>query len=208
MSFIDTLFPVQYGFGSVGGPKFKVEIVQTANKREKRNVVWTDTRRRYDLSMTARTQAQIETIGGFHQAVGGPEDSFRFWDWSDFKLTTEQIGVGTGAQLTFQITKTYTAGSASHVRDITKPRSGLLVYVNDIEQTSGVSVSTSTGIVTFTAAPAAAATIKVTGRFDVPVRFVEEELRWRVVDRGDTTTDEAGYLYVPESLNLIEVIGE
>lgn len=208
MTFYASLFPVQYGYGSVGGPRFKVEVVKTPNKRERRNVVWTDARRRYDLSMSARDQSQLETINAYHMAMGGPEHSFLFWDYADFELSSELIGSGNGVDVAFQVTKTYTYGSATHVRDITKPRSGLAIYVNDILQTSGVSVSTTTGIVTFTSAPAGSATIKVTGRFDVPVRFVEEELFWRVVDRTESAGDEGDYLYVPESLNLIEVIGE
>ncbi len=208
MTFYASLFPMQYGYGSVGGPRFKVEVVQTSNKREKRNAVWADTRRRYDLSMTPRTQDEIDEINSFHLAMGGPEHSFLFWDYSDYLLTAEQIGTGDGAEKVFQVTKTYTAGSASHVRDITKPRSGLAVYVNDILQSSGVTVSTTTGLITFTSAPATAATIKVTGRFDVPVRFVEDELRWRVVDRVDASGAEGEYVYEPEGLNLIEVVGE
>lgn len=207
MSFIDTLFPRQYGYGSVGGPHFKTEIVATANKREVRNRVWVDERRKYDLSMTARTQAQVNEIMAFHLAMGGPEHSFRFWDFLDWEFSATQIAVGDGATSEFQITKTYAAGSASHVRTITKPRAGLQIFVNGIAN-GGAVVNTNTGKLTGIGTPSDGAVVTATGRFDVPVRFVEDELRWRVVDRTDNDGDEGDYLYLPESLTLIEVIGE
>lgn len=209
MSFIDVRFPKQQGYGSVGGPGFKTEVVETLNKRERRNRVWTDARRRYDLAMTARTQAEAEDIHAFHSAMGGREHSFRFWDPLDYKLASQLIGTGDGATKTFQIVKTYTEGSATHTRTIEKPiAAGLKVYVNDILMTltTDYSVNALTGIVTFVTAPASSATVKVTGEFDVPVRFVEDELRWNVVDSAGTPPD--NYLWRPESLNLIEVIGE
>lgn len=202
-----SLFPLQYSYGSVGGPSFKVEIVQTANKEERRNALWTDARHRYDLTLTARTQAQMDDIKDFHAAMGGPEFSFLFWDYADFRLTDELIGVGDGAETVFQTIKTYSAGAASHIRPILKPRAGLVVSVNGVEET-GASVDTTTGLITFSSAPANGLDITVTGRFDVPVRFVEDELRWRVVDRTHSDGAEGDYLYVPESLNFIEVIGE
>lgn len=209
MSFIDVRFPKQQGYGSVGGPGFRTEVVETLNKREKRNRVWTDARRRYDLSITARTQSEAEDIHAFHAAMGGREHSFRFWDPLDYKLASQLIGTGDGATKDFQIVKTYVQGAASHTRTIEKPvAAGLQVYVNDVLKTltTDYTLNASTGIITFAAAPASEATVKVTGEFDVPVRFVEDELRWTVIDSAGTPPD--NYLWRPESLSLIEVIGE
>lgn len=208
MSFIDVRFPKQQGYGSVGGPGFRTEVIETLNKREKRNRVWTDARRRYDLAMTARTQAEAEDIHEFHAAMGGREHSFRFWDPLDYKLTDQEIGPGDGATLAFQVIKTYVQGSATHTRTIDKLVAGLVVKINDVTKTltTDYTVDLNTGIITFLAAPADGATVKVTGEFDVAVRFVEDELRWTVVDSEGTPPDR--YLWRPESLNLIEVIGE
>lgn len=209
MSFIDVRFPKQQGYGSVGGPRFLTEVVETANKREKRNRVWTDARRRYDLTITARTQSEAEDIHEFHAAMGGREHSFRFWDPLDYKLTAQAIGTGDGSTDAFQIVKTYTQGSATHTRTIEKPiASGFAVYVNDVlkSPSTDYALDTKSGIITFTVPPADSAVITVTGEFDVPVRFVEDELRWVVVDSEGIPPDK--YLWRPESLNLIEVIGE
>lgn len=197
MSFVDVLFPKQYGFDSNAGPSWKVEIVETANKREKRNLVYQDGRRIYNLSYTSRTKAVMEEINAFHSAMHGPWKSFRFWDFTDHELNNEVVAVGDGATTEFQVIKTYTAGAASHERTINKIVSGLVVTVNDV--VTAHSIDLLTGIITFGSAPADGAVIKVTGEFHVAVRFVEDRLTWNA---------DAPNLFTPESLTLIEVIGE
>jgi len=197
MSFVDVLFPEQYGFDSNAGPSWKVEIVETANKREKRNLVYQDGRRIYNLSYTSRTKAVMEEINAFHSVMHGPWKSFRFWDFTDHELNNEVVAVGDGATTEFQVIKTYTAGAASHERTINKIVSGLVVTVNDI--VTAHSIDLLTGIITFGSAPADGAVIKVTGEFHVAVRFVEDRLTWNA---------DAPNLFTPESLTLIEVIGE
>ncbi|PNA40956.1 DUF2460 domain-containing protein, partial [Pseudomonas sp. MPR-AND1A] len=61
-------------------------------------------------------------------------------------------------------------------RKITRPLSGtvkIYKYISSawVEQTSGVSVNFSTGVVTFTTAPANGVALGWCGQFDVPVRF-------------------------------------
>lgn len=208
MSFIDVRLPKQHGYGTVGGPSFATEIVVTANRREKRNQVFVDARRRYDLAVTARTQDQAEELTEFHAAMRGAFHSFRFWDALDYKLTDQLIGTGDGTETEFQIVKTYAKGTASHTRTITKPVAGLVVEVNDVVRTitTDYTIDLSTGVITFVSAPASGHAITVSGEFDVPVRFVEDELRWTVVDSVGDPPDQ--YLWRPESMNLIEVIGE
>jgi uncharacterized protein (TIGR02217 family) len=58
------------------------------------------------------------------------------------------------------------------VRTINKPVAGtVLVAVGGVAQSSGWSVDTTTGIVTFTTAPANGAAVTAGFEFDVPVRF-------------------------------------
>jgi uncharacterized protein (TIGR02217 family) len=209
MSFVDVRLPKQHGYGTVGGPAFKTEIVVTANRRESRNQAFRDARRRYDLSVTARTQSEAEALHEFHAAMGGALYSFRFWDALDYKLSDSVIGIGDGSQKKFQVIKTYTKSSASYTRIITKPLlDGFKLWVNATLQTAGAHyvLDLLTGEVTFATAPAPGATIKCSGQFDVPVRFVEDELRWVVVDSTGAPPDK--YLWRPEALTLIEVVGE
>ena len=58
------------------------------------------------------------------------------------------------------------------VRTITKPVAGTVkVYLDGIEQASGWSVDTTTGLVTFGTAPASGVEVTADFDFDVPVRF-------------------------------------
>jgi hypothetical protein len=58
------------------------------------------------------------------------------------------------------------------VRTITKPVAGTLkVYLDSVEQLSGWSVDTATGLVTFGTAPAMGVEVTADFEFDVPVRF-------------------------------------
>jgi uncharacterized protein (TIGR02217 family) len=60
----------------------------------------------------------------------------------------------------------------AEVRTITKPVAGTVhVYKDGVEQLSGWSVDVTTGIVTFTTAPAAGVAITADFELDVPVRF-------------------------------------
>jgi uncharacterized protein (TIGR02217 family) len=57
-------------------------------------------------------------------------------------------------------------------RTITKPVAGTVkVYLDDVEQLSGWSVDTTTGLVAFGTAPAMGVEVTADFLFDVPVRF-------------------------------------
>jgi uncharacterized protein (TIGR02217 family) len=67
--------------------------------------------------------------------------------------------------LQFQLLKHYPSGSVIEVRTSTKPVTGTVqVYLDGIEQTSGWSVDTTTGLVTFGTAPALG--VEVTADFE------------------------------------------
>jgi uncharacterized protein (TIGR02217 family) len=58
------------------------------------------------------------------------------------------------------------------VRIITKPVAGsVLVFLDGVEQLAGWSVDVTTGIVTFSTAPAAGVEVAASFEFDVPARF-------------------------------------
>lgn len=92
--------------------------------------------------------------------------------------TDQPIGTGNGAATLFQLTKRYTSGAQSWTRAITKPVAGTVtVALNGTPQASGWSVSTATGLITFTTAPAAGVAITAGfPEFDVSVRFDTDAL--------------------------------
>lgn len=190
MSFDEVQFPTSISYGAVGGPGFRTNIVTLSNGFERRDALWSKQRGSYDIGPVINTNTILATVLNFFYARVGRLRGFRFKDWSDFELTDETIGQTDGVTATFQITKTYTSGPVSFVRDIKKPVSGSLsVTVNAVTITEGVGVSqyqvdTTTGIITLgsTLAAQSGTDINVTGEFDVPVRFDTDEMSMSIVD--------------------------
>lgn len=183
MSFHEVRFPANLSFGSLGGPERLTEIVTLANGFEERNSPWAHSRRRYDAGLGMRSLTDIDTLLAFFEARQGRLYGFRWKDWSDYRSSgsledpdfeDQVIGTGDGATTTFQLTKTYSSGAVSYVREVRKPVLGTVsVGLQGDPQTEGVDfdVDTATGFVTFVNPPAQDASVTAGFEFDVPVRF-------------------------------------
>jgi uncharacterized protein (TIGR02217 family) len=181
MAFHEVRFPDNISRGARGGPERRTQIVELASGAEERNASWANSRRRYDVAYGIRRADDLAAVVAFFEARNGRLHGFRFKDWADFKScppsqtpgpTNQPIGTGNGAATLFQLTKRYTSGAQSWTRAITKPVTGTVtVALNGTPQASGWSVSTATGLITFTTAPAAGIAITAGYEFDVPVRF-------------------------------------
>lgn len=186
MAFHDVRFPDNISRGARGGPERRTQIVELASGAEERNASWANSRRRYDLAYGIRRADDLAAVVAFFEARNGRLHGFRFKDWADFKSclpsqtpgpTNQPIGTGNGAATLFQLTKPYASGAQSWTRVITKPVAGTVtIALNGTSQASGWSVSTATGLVTFTTAPAAGVAITAGFEFDVPVRFDTDAL--------------------------------
>jgi uncharacterized protein (TIGR02217 family) len=184
MTFHEVRFPTAIAFHSTGGPERKTEIVTLGSGFEERNAVWANSRRRYDAGYGVRTLDDLHAVIAFFEARLGRLHGFRFKDALDFKSCApgaavtpldQALGTGDGHTTAFPLTKTYTSGPASWTRVIQKPVAGTIrVAVAGIEQTSGVTVDTTTGLVTFAAAPTGAVTAGF--EFDTAVRFDTDSL--------------------------------
>jgi uncharacterized protein (TIGR02217 family) len=171
MSFHEVQFPNDIEFGSSGGPEFLTTIITTQGGFEQRNINWSAARARYNVLHAVKSQSQIDELLAFFRARQGKAYGFRFKDWADFSATAQSIGTGNGSNKNFQLSKTYGSGT-TYVREIKKPVSGSVkIYVNGVLQSSGVAVNSTTGLVTFTTAPANTTAITADFDFDVPVRF-------------------------------------
>lgn len=185
MAFHDVQFPAAISYGSSGGPTYSTDVVITAGGYEQRNSNWSAARARYNVAHGVKTQGQLSELIAFFRARKGRAFGFRFKDWSDYEAAQMLIGIGDGAQTQYQLVKQYNSGGESETRTIHKPVAGSIsIYVNDALQTSGVSINTQTGIVTFTSAPASGALIHADFAFDVPVRFDTDTLSARLDDYG------------------------
>jgi len=177
MAFIEARFPADISYGSAGGPEYSTDIVITQGGYEQRNINWSAARAKFNAAYGVRTQEQLDALIAFFRARKGRADGFRFKDWTDYAATTQLIGTGNGSATQFQLVKYYTSGSVTETRIITKPVSGSMkIYKNDVLQTTGYSVSTITGVVTFSTAPANGVAITADFEFDVPVRFDTDRL--------------------------------
>jgi len=186
MAFHEVRFPDNISRGARGGPERRTQIVELASGDEERNASWASSRRRYDVAYGIRRADDLATVVAFFEARNGRLHGFRYKDWADYKSslpsqavapTDQQIGTGTGSLQTFQLAKRYTSGAQTWVRTITKPVTGTVrVALGMVEQLSGWTVDTTTGVITFTTAPAGGVIVRAGFEFDVPVRFDSDTL--------------------------------
>jgi len=157
------------------------------------------------LKVTIDSPAMLHFMISFLRITEGRSNGFRIRDWTDFLVgysrhvpggteVPEQFAVADGTQTAFQLTKTYTIGSHSNVRRITRPRqdAGLPVkiYFGSTLQTSGFTINYETGVVTFASAPSDGTVLKWSGSFDIPVHFdsPRNALSMRVLQIGETAS--------------------
>lgn len=193
MGFHEVQFPTDISYGSSGGPGFDTQIIALPSGAEERVGRWATARRRFDASYAVKAMATLSTLRDFYLARQGALYGFRYKDWLDYASTSDGrtltngwgaaavshqdqvIGTGDGTTTTFQLIKTYTSGGYSVVRTITKPVSGtVVVALGAVNQTTGWSVDTTSGIVTFSTAPTLGTQVKAGFEFDVPCRFDED----------------------------------
>ncbi len=186
MAFHEVRFPDNISRGARGGPERRTQIVELASGDEERNASWAGSRRRYDVAYGIRRADDLASVVAFFEARNGRLHGFRYKDWADYKsdlpsqaitATDQQIGTGTGSLQTFQLAKRYTSGAQTWVRTIAKPVAGTVrVALGMVEQMTGWTVDTTTGVVTFTTAPAGGVIVRAGFEFDVPVRFDSDTL--------------------------------
>ncbi len=177
MSFEEVQFPTDISYGATGGPMFLTDIVSTVSGYEQRNSKWSQARAKYNVASGVKTESQWQNLIAFFRARKGKAVGFRFKDWSDYKGTNESLGVGDDTTTDFQLQKIYSSGTVAFARAIAKPVAGTTkIYVDAVLQNSGVTVDTTTGVVSFATAPAIGTIITADFEFDVPVRFDTDEM--------------------------------
>jgi uncharacterized protein (TIGR02217 family) len=159
--------------GFRGGPTFSTDKLVMVNGQERRM-------QNRDVAIHVYTWNYQNTSRDIHASLKefwfDRRGDFKSWllkDHADYSATAEPTGVGTGALTTFQLIKTYTAGSNPYQRTIRHIKSGTLtVYVDGVAQTPTTHYTvSSTGLVTFVSAPANGALVTASFEFYVPVRF-------------------------------------
>lgn len=194
MAFDEVELDRRIAAGSQSGPSFDVDILTTDGGQETRLIRGGVARRYADISYGITTQEEAASVISFFKERQGPLRGFRFWDRTDHASTVngeragitptdQQIGLGDGSRVAFPLRKVYgPSGPNPYFRMITKPIAGTVrVAVDGTEQTSGWSVDTATGIVTFGTAPSDTALVTAGFEFCVPMRFnVERNVPLRI----------------------------
>lgn len=182
MAFEETQFPPGISYGSSGGPGYRSSIIALDSGQEQRVSYWEQPRRTYNAAYNIKSKADLAALLEFYTALDGVATGFRYKDWLDFTTASNHqsspantdvtLGTGDASTTAFQLKKVYTAGTATKTRNIRKPVSGTVVVALDgAAQTSGWTVDTTTGIITFTSAPGSGVEVTAGCEFDVPVRF-------------------------------------
>lgn len=181
MSFIESRLLTKVAYGFSGGATFATTKVELFSGIVSRNAERSLPLYRYRAPYNSiQTDDTALVVAAFNACLGGLH-SFRFKDHTDFELTTEIIGTGTGgADQELQLIKTYTFGDQSVVRQIKKPVAGTVDLFEDGAPMAS-SVDTETGIVTFTSGSTSPLpVITATCEFDVPVMFVDDDLQFSI----------------------------
>lgn len=197
VSFHEIQFPPNIAYGATGGPGYNTTVAANLGGFEQRNINWPSARGKWDISTGIKNQTDMLAVIAFFRARFGKAYGFRFKDWSDYQSNGELIGTGDSSTKIFQLVKNYTSGAYSAQRLIRKPVSGTVkIYLNSVLQSSGFTIDNTTGLVTFTTAPASSVLVNADFQFDVPVRFDTDELATRADSPG---------VFIWESISIVEL---
>ncbi len=166
----------------VGGPMWNTTILTTGAGSEQRFKRWTQPRYRYQIDQPPMRPDMQQALEAFFIARDGQFQGFRFEDYADYQITVPTDTIQLTAT-TFQLRKNYTSGTVTRSRVIYKPVSGTVAVFNQSNQTVvGWTVNTTTGIITFSAAPGFIP--KATANYHVPVRLDTSELNRTMLGPG------------------------
>lgn len=113
-------FPDTISWGATGGPKFQTTVQMSKAGKEKRNIDWAYRRGEWDVAHGIKSDTEYAELLDFFHVVRGRAYEFRFHDWGDDTAEEQNLGKGDGATAAFQCQKTYTFGSETYTRYITK----------------------------------------------------------------------------------------
>jgi len=192
MAFDEIRLPIEVERGASGGPGFLTNISVLNSGKEQRNSLWAVDRGQWDVGFGIQNRADSLLIRDFFYARLGRARGFRFRDWTNYQALVEQPTTpeSDNVETDFQMFYDYSDSAGfTYTKQIFKPTTeDLVVYVDGvIESSSNYSLDTTTGIITFTSAPAYGSDVTWTGTFDLPVRFDTDQLQLQVTTKNVIT---------------------
>ena len=173
------IFPALVGLGwSVKrSPMWKTRVQEAISGKETRIADWSFPRWRWELAYDFLrgdvSHAEFQALAGFFNQRQGMFDNFLYQDADDFSATGQLIGVGDGTTRAFQLVRAL----GGFIEPIIAPNIVSNVYLGGIVQSpSAYTVDSTTGIVTFASAPAAAAVASADFTFYFRCRFIDDSM--------------------------------
>jgi uncharacterized protein (TIGR02217 family) len=224
MAYHNVVFPTDISSNSQGGPGFRTLMSKVDSGDDERVATWSQPLWTFDVRYGIKTPAKLYALQEFFLCRFGGTFSFPYWDPNDYSTGLNgraapdsddvEIATADGTDTSFQLFKTYTSGSFSFNRPISKIKAGtVVVAVDDVEQTEGVdfTVDSQTGIILFGTAPLNGEIITAGFEFYVPVHFAESadeglrtiNLSWEAVESTPIILEETrSGLQTPNEFNF------
>lgn len=164
-------------------PAFKTRVQKSVSGRERRAQdqalpIWTWTLPfNFLRDQIAAGYNELRQLMGFHAQQQGAFLPFLYTDPTDNSVVGQLLGTGNASQTAFQLVRTLDPAlpGGGYAEPITNPAAVSAVYLNGVAQAaSSYSWSATTGVVTFTAAPASGAAVTADFSYAFPVRFSDD----------------------------------
>ena len=185
VDFVEERLELGINYGAVGGFRFNTTVIETGSGGQQRNINWWLPLGRWQLGdrslLESELAQEVTYLKEFHEARKGSKQGFRFRDWSDYQAKDQIVAIADGVTTTYQLKKTYHAGTATCHRPITKPVAGTVtIYLDGALQSTGWSLEYTMGQIIFASPPATGIVIQASYQFDVPVWFETDSIGWRL----------------------------
>lgn len=173
-------------YGWDGGPEFRTDIKEMANRSEKRNAEWSQSRFFTNLPFQNISQAACDSILDMFEDRMGRWGAFLYRNRLRWQVNNHIFGIGDGVTREFQLAYVSSVGGrqrrrnvyALYVPDPADPgeavEADLTIRVNDTP-TSSLDVDYDRGKVLFDEAPAMGAVLTWSGAFSHWVRFNQDQ---------------------------------
>lgn len=128
----------------------------------------------FNVLKSADSNTDFQALIDFYNARQGAYDDFLFDDKSDDSIpasSPSQFGTGDGTTTSWQLTRAIS--SMGFIEPVMNLNGAPVIYVNGSVQASGYTISSS-GVITFTAAPSNGATLSWSGSYYFRCRFVND----------------------------------
>jgi uncharacterized protein (TIGR02217 family) len=172
-------------FDTTRTPIFKTNVQESPSGKESRFSYQFYPRVKYNLIYSLLrddvTPSEFRQLAGLYEAMQGQFDTFLFVDPDFNAVTTENFGTGDGSTIAFQLSAKFQVTGGPGWPNIVQNLNGTpSIFKSAVLQTGGgVNYSLGpTGIITFTAAPAAAAPLTWTGSFYIRCRFTQDSVEF------------------------------